>query len=780
MGCLASSGGGGWGLARPVLMEEKQKQGDSKDYGATENDFANASPSVAAPTLTVLFDGEVPVRLIRHSKEEERTLTLRLELESPPSSSCTQKRLRFRLTDERDAFFLHYFDLDEAGYKELRHRQRINCDFAGFPKAFIETVQLCQPTGMRDRSSLSAQSSSSRTPHYSPMGGGPVFRAEMTLGDDELPTHPQQRQQTSFVNILTFLQIHTFTSVVLKLHFCRGDEAALRKHLAETGEGLKRKCREHEKSLMAARRSVQNLSLENDKLRKTLEKITLARDQDVKQVELKMQAKMNQAAKEGLERQKQLEETLEAKSRGIEHDLKTRLTASESTCEGLKKSIKLLETQSVGLEGERDRLKARVEVLEEEKVSTAQELKKTRNENAALETKAHGLDLEVQKQRVAIAEFKQEVKFKQETIAQLSKQGEDNASDKKRMDEQLTLNKQNINEQDRRIRELESQVKERNMLLITANQDKSRADRKAEDAARDVKSLRTQLEALTNANRDFEAKIKLSEHEHTKSKDSLEALKSTLSSERGRVVKLVEEVKKQRSLIEYLQKQLNKFESPFTQAAASLPIYNNNNNSSTDAFVGAATANIDSGGFSPSSASMYKDTFPSGGGEMYGGRHDQLYSHKSPIASSSSSAYGKYYMSTTEDFGASVMMATPNGPSSSPPSSTLPPLGASLPPLGEVPSPEKDLDFSYSSDVQPSAYFGRREDGDADDGDGDVKLMMATTATSTTAIPAPRFDDADGEDAGGGVAHRQHGYRLTNSNGSNLNKKTERRDESPD
>lgn len=33
-------------------------------------------------------------------------------------------------------------------------------------------------------------------------------------------------------------------------------------------------------------------------------------------------------------------------------------------------------------------------------------------------------------------------------------------------------------------------------------------------------------------------------------------------------------------------------------------------------------------------------------------------------------------------------------------------LSPSLPPLGEQPSPEKDLDYSYTSDAQPSSYFG--------------------------------------------------------------------------
>lgn len=639
-------GASGWGLGGPPGEE---KASESKAVWSSTGEGAGMAGS-DSPAREVLYEGPLPVRLTGPSKDETRALTLRLELETPHSASASvsQKVLRFKLTDEKDAFFLQYLNLDEAGYRELRQDQRINCDFAGFPRAFVETVRMCQ-AGSDARCK---------------------YRAEMSTRDRS--------------TVLTFLQVHTFTSIALRLRFVVGDEAALRRHLAEKSELYKRQFEDKERALAVAREGLQRASTQNGRLEREVAQLRLQRKQEVKELELKMQQALTEREKAALQAREALKARIDTARAKERQQWAQKLDAATTRADATKRANAKLSEQLAALKLESDNLRTLAASLKQEAASNSSELKAQRERNLKTDKEFHEAQRRVNGQNVKLAEVQQKIKSSEAIIGELRARGETAEREKKRMDDQLAVYKDNMRAKDERLRAMETDARARALELGKAREEVKELRQRMAGSQRDGADATRRLEARDAQVAALQKQLEEAKAAGGRAGEKNEMLCGTLESEKKKITGLLDEMKKQKSLVEYLQRQLTKYESPFQ---GRLPI------SGPDTVT---TALYDDGSFLNTKVTA---------SQLAAG----VATDKAALAMAGSlparlaiddALAGTFGGATTAGFGADAGLLK------------------ALPPLDMEPSPDKDLDFSYHDNT--SAYFGSsasaRDDSFAIDG----------------------------------------------------------------
>ncbi|GAB5369580.1 hypothetical protein AAMO2058_001417400 [Amorphochlora amoebiformis] len=512
----------------------------------------------------------------------------------------------------------------------MSQQQRINCDFSGFPDAFIETVHLCQP------------GKDSRT----------KFRAEMILND-----------RTSE---LSFLQMHTFTSIVLKLTFCAGDEATLRKYLAEKSENFKRLCMEKERNIKHKTALLVRATEEITNLKNQVGKLSLMKEQEIKQTELKMQEKLNTSEKLALKASQNLQERLESEFRRVEVGLKEQLGSTQEAYERLSVENTELNNTVAALRVKKGNLESRMQVMEKQSEDRMSELKTLREENMKFDTQVHELQKQANVKNIQIAEFQQQVKFKESVISDLRVHAESWAQEKKRMDDQLNVYKESMEDGGSRMRDLNKRLEQQTRLNVELQRENKEQERKLSDYGEKARELKEKIESLRKDNDDTHSKLNRASADAQKQKGFISRAK--------KMKDLIDEVQKQKSLIEYLQKQLTKYETPFRQQSSLIR--------------GSVYPTLDEPSeyrFETFSASPMKP--------LTYARTTTAFSplESKPAYASEALSFTKRPSLSTEGLDAVKPMAE-----------------MSLRPLGEIPSPEYDLDFSRSHDApnSTSAYFG--------------------------------------------------------------------------
>eukprot|EP01031_Cornospumella_fuschlensis_P032505 gene32505-39300_t len=95
-----------------------------------------------------LFDRSLPVQVqgsLHDPDLRSSNLVFRILHGTQPSSVPGQvdKLYHFEITDERDPYFLYYFDVTEADFSAFKRDQSIVVDFHVFPRKMIELFDLC-------------------------------------------------------------------------------------------------------------------------------------------------------------------------------------------------------------------------------------------------------------------------------------------------------------------------------------------------------------------------------------------------------------------------------------------------------------------------------------------------------------------------------------------------------------------------------------------------------------------------------------------------------------
>ncbi len=89
--------------------------------------------------------GELFPLLLSESSNRQTTLVFRVLQGSQPTSVIGQNEIvyHFEITDDRDPYFIYYFDVGEQSFPSFKREQSILVDFNVFPHMLIELLELC-------------------------------------------------------------------------------------------------------------------------------------------------------------------------------------------------------------------------------------------------------------------------------------------------------------------------------------------------------------------------------------------------------------------------------------------------------------------------------------------------------------------------------------------------------------------------------------------------------------------------------------------------------------
>jgi hypothetical protein len=195
-----------------------------------------------------LFDKSLPLQLqnagevsplLLTDSQRQTTLVFRVLQGSQPTAVIGQNEtfFHFEVTDDRDPYFLFFFDVGENSFAQFKREQSILVDFHVFPHMLIELLDFCLRTQQQQQQ------------QQQQLGGGlAVAEIETTAEDGEsvsslrlLPTgglHTlPQSTYTAKLDIssghLSIIESNKFKQLThISLPLRRGDDAAIKLYLA--------------------------------------------------------------------------------------------------------------------------------------------------------------------------------------------------------------------------------------------------------------------------------------------------------------------------------------------------------------------------------------------------------------------------------------------------------------------------------------------------------------------------------------------------------------------
>lgn len=151
-----------------------------------------------------------------------------------PSSSPLSPLLSSvpQITDENDSYFLYTLEIGETDFHNLKRDQRLIVDFHGFPKKFIDLIQLCQrstrstPLSSSSLATLSTTADRDRDRHMT-----------SSASSSAMPSHSSQYfvKMDFATSVLSIIEMNEFNHVIhLCLQFRPGNDASIKSYLSSS------------------------------------------------------------------------------------------------------------------------------------------------------------------------------------------------------------------------------------------------------------------------------------------------------------------------------------------------------------------------------------------------------------------------------------------------------------------------------------------------------------------------------------------------------------------
>eukprot|EP01063_Lacrimia_lanifica_P036322 TRINITY_DN7164_c1_g1_i1.p1 TRINITY_DN7164_c1_g1~~TRINITY_DN7164_c1_g1_i1.p1 ORF type:complete len:715 (+),score=219.57 TRINITY_DN7164_c1_g1_i1:44-2188(+) len=370
--------------------------------------------AAAVDDLTTLFEGLVPVVVLREGKEPATEVFMVAVMATAAGASGAQegtaagaggkRMVHLRITSPTDAFLLHTATVSEDEYPEFRERNGLRFDFARLPSVLVSlfeerggepvsTLSAVAAAAARQEAATTAAHPSAASPSPSGAGslpdalGGGVVSRSCRL---QLPGGPNMQGRFQFCQA-----DRVRDSEVLGMIVSQEDDAGQKRHLAYRAAALLRELAaatdelKSTSALLHERTSVYERTLETTKAeRDGFEKQLLQMTGDMKLQHEQQQRALREAHQQELHNvSSSSSEQLAAATAQHAAEIKSlrdALLKAEKQRDALADAKSGLERTSRGLAGEREeletgnsRLAARVQALDAEVTAQAEELRET-------------------------------------------------------------------------------------------------------------------------------------------------------------------------------------------------------------------------------------------------------------------------------------------------------------------------------------------------------------------------------------------------------------------
>jgi spindle assembly abnormal protein 6 len=503
-----------------------------RDFGASGEE---TSSSAGLELMGGSFEGTIPVR-IKHNDLDERQaqLTLRLSVEAEKPARGSHKVLRFRLTDEADAFLLHTLDVNEEDFAQLKQEQRLLVDFTAFPSKLVELLE-----------------------HTREAAASPHPRFVVTLASSQGGS------------VLSVVEANNFRQLVhISLQLRAGTDTEVKRYLAGRVKGFKAEVAELGSSLAESRAQLRQTAAQAASAEEEVRTMREERQRTVSELEQKASAALTAEREKALAAQRELQTSLDAEYRAKLRAREEENTALRAQLDVAQREGKELTDEKYRLEGTVHELQVKLGSATKQATELQSELDRTRDQNRLLDAASHDATKTINGDNVRIATIEQQLRDKAETLKKMEALLESCTSQKTQLEDTVALLKGTVDKYDQKVKQSIAEIHKGNGYIEQLSGELGAARQKIKLKAAVVKQQQLLLTEKEQNHCGKELELSSLRTELTNSQAALSKAEATIASKETRLKESEELLQSNQQVITWLNKEINEAQLGRSSAAS--------------------------------------------------------------------------------------------------------------------------------------------------------------------------------------------------------------------